>query len=173
MVVQKIDVNGNLKANQEKADCFTAGAHSAGNHTQMDLIIQTPRGNNKGGERALNGKTPCVSANRWEQNNHLLWGKQPRQQDRVNVGEKSRCVPDSSNGSASHFTKTLVGSKIRRLTPTEVCRLFNVPDRYFHDKDSNRLVSESQQYKALGNGWVVDVIAHIFSFIPDKISQNG
>jgi site-specific DNA-cytosine methylase len=47
--------------------------------------------------------------------------------------------------------------------------LFNVPDNYFHDKDGKRLVSESQQYKALGNGWVVDVIAHIFSFIPDAL----
>lgn len=61
--------------------------------------------------------------------------------------------------------KTLEASRIRRLTPTEVCRLFTIPDSYFHDKGGNRLVSESQQYKALGNGWVVDVIAHIFSFI--------
>jgi DNA-cytosine methyltransferase len=58
------------------------------------------------------------------------------------------------------------GVSIRRLTPTEVCRLFTIPDNYFHDKDGKRLVSESQQYKALGNGWIVDVIAHIFSFIP-------
>ncbi len=130
VVVQKIDVNGNLKAHQDKADCFTAGANSAGNHSQMDLIIQRERGFNKGGEKALNGKTPTVSANRLEQNNSL-----------------------SSN------------SRIRRLTPTEVCRLFNVPDNYFHDKDGKRLISESQQYKCLGNGWVVDVIAHIFSLI--------
>ena len=130
VVVQKIDVNGNLKAHQDKAGCFTAGANSAGNHSQMDFIIQRERGFNKGGEKALDGKTPTVSANRWEQNNSL-----------------------SSN------------SRIRRLTPTEVCRLFNVPDSYFHDKDGKRLISESQQYKCLGNGWVVDVIAHIFSFI--------
>jgi site-specific DNA-cytosine methylase len=63
------------------------------------------------------------------------------------------------------WTNTLVGSRIRRLTPTEVCRLFTIDDNYFHDKNGKRLVSESQQYKALGNGWIVDVIAHIFSFI--------
>ena len=125
-----VNVKGNLKTNQDKSGCFTAGANSAGNHSQMDLIIQRERGFNKGGERAFDGKTPTVSANRWEQNNSL-----------------------SSN------------SRIRRLTPTEVCRLFNVPDGYFHDKDGKRLISESQQYKCLGNGWVVDVIAHIFSFI--------
>lgn len=74
------------------------------------------------------------------------------------------CVNNSGQYSMQ-WTNTLVGSRIRRLTPTEVCRLFNVPDSYFQDSNGKRLVSESQQYKALGNGWVVDVIAHIFSFI--------
>ena len=34
----KIDVNGNPKSNQNKASCVTAGAHSGGNHSDMDLI---------------------------------------------------------------------------------------------------------------------------------------
>lgn len=34
----KLDVNGNPKNNQEKASCFTAGAHSGGNHSDMDII---------------------------------------------------------------------------------------------------------------------------------------
>ena len=38
------------------------------------LIKQTPRGNNPGGERAKDGKTPCLSANSWEHNNHLSDG---------------------------------------------------------------------------------------------------
>ena len=35
------------------------------------LVIQKPRGNNLGGDRALDGKAPCMSANSWEHNNHL------------------------------------------------------------------------------------------------------
>ena len=34
-------------------------------------ILQTPRGNNTGGLRALDGKTPTLSSSAWEHNNHL------------------------------------------------------------------------------------------------------
>lgn len=48
---------------------------------------------------------------------------------------------------------------IRRLTPTECSRLQTIPDWYKWE------CSDTQQYKMLGNGWTVDVIAHIMSFI--------
>jgi site-specific DNA-cytosine methylase len=44
----------------------------------------------------------------------------------------------------------------RRLTATECERLQTVPDNY------TDCVSDTQRYKMLGNGWTVDVIAHIF-----------
>lgn len=44
----------------------------------------------------------------------------------------------------------------RKLTPIECERLQTVPDNY------TAHVSNSQRYKMLGNGWTVDVIAHIF-----------
>lgn len=44
----------------------------------------------------------------------------------------------------------------RNLTPLECERLQTVPDNY------TNIVSNSQRYKMLGNGWTVDVIAHIF-----------
>lgn len=50
----------------------------------------------------------------------------------------------------------------RKLTVVECCRLQTVPDNYF-----NGIVSNSQAYKLLGNGWTVDVIVHIFSFMKD------
>ena len=43
----------------------------------------------------------------------------------------------------------------RRLTPLECERLQTVPDNYTDG------VSNTQRYKMLGNGWTVDVIAHI------------
>lgn len=42
-------------------------------------------------------------------------------------------------------------NKIRRLTTIEACRLQNVPDDYFI-KDGKPIVSETQQYRQLGNG---------------------
>ena len=46
---------------------------------------------------------------------------------------------------------------IRKLTVTECKRLQTVPDTYAFP------VSDTQEYKMLGNGWTVDVIAHIMS----------
>ena len=52
-------------------------------------------------------------------------------------------------------------NRIRRLTPKECCRLQTVPDTYFDGAG----ISQSQQYKALGNGWTIDVIVHILNYI--------
>ena len=45
----------------------------------------------------------------------------------------------------------------RKLTPIECERLQTLPDNYTEG------VSNSQRYKMLGNGWTVDVIAHILA----------
>lgn len=49
--------------------------------------------------------------------------------------------------------------KIRRLTPTECKRLQTVPDWY-----DMSVVSDTQQYKMLGNGWTIEVIKYILNF---------
>ena len=197
VVVQINDLNGNLKANQEKSSCFTAGANLAGNHSQSDLIAQTPRGNNNGGavgtairrqvkngglekliEHRKDKKANCVT--QFQQlsmvqcvsmrGRHL--DENGKRVDIRGADTVQRIEPAISEGKTNCVTSVqkdnLIkeGISIRRLTPTEVCRLFTIPDNYFADNAGKRLVSESQQYKALGNGWIVDVIAHIFSFIP-------
>jgi len=60
---------------------------------------------------------------------------------------------------------TLIDEKInyRKLTPIECERLQTVPDNY-----TNK-VSNSQRYKMIGNGWTVDVIAHIFKGLKKTI----
>jgi len=47
----------------------------------------------------------------------------------------------------------------RKLTPIECERLQTVPDNYTEG------VSNSQRYRMLGNGWTVDVVAHILAGI--------
>lgn len=51
---------------------------------------------------------------------------------------------------------------IRKLTVLECKRLQTVPDDYKMN------VSNTQAYKMLGNGWTVDVVAHIFKNIKVK-----
>jgi DNA (cytosine-5)-methyltransferase 3A len=53
----------------------------------------------------------------------------------------------------------LIEGYIRKLTPIECERLQTVPDNY------TNFVSNAQRYKMLGNGWTVDVIAHILKNI--------
>lgn len=50
----------------------------------------------------------------------------------------------------------------RYYTTKEYCRLQTLPDDYLD------MIPESQARKALGNGWTVDVIAHILSAIPKE-----
>ena len=85
---QRVTKKGKVKPSIEKAACLTGGAHSGGNHSDMDII-----------------HTPIVT---------------------------------------------------RRYSVIECERLQTVPDNYTNH------VSNSQRYKMLGNGWTVDVIAHIF-----------
>jgi DNA-cytosine methyltransferase len=48
---------------------------------------------------------------------------------------------------------------IRKLTPIECERLQTLPDNYTAG------ISNTQRYRALGNGWTVDVLTHIFKEI--------
>lgn len=53
--------------------------------------------------------------------------------------------------------KVLVNGRCRKLTPIEYERLQTLPDNYTAG------VSDGARYTACGNGWTVDVIAHIFT----------
>jgi DNA (cytosine-5)-methyltransferase 3A len=53
---------------------------------------------------------------------------------------------------------------VRKLTPRECARLQTYPERCFDVVN----ISNTQWYKAFGNGWTVDVIAHIFKQIPTE-----
>ncbi len=95
-------------------------------------------------------------------------GAQPYQQNRVyHPDGKTPALMQGTGGRTINTTTDAGGGhiRIRRLTPTECARLQTVPDWY------KWVVSETQQYKMLGNGWTVEVIKHIFSFLPDRSKQ--
>jgi DNA (cytosine-5)-methyltransferase 3A len=56
--------------------------------------------------------------------------------------------------------RLLQNGRLRKLTPSECEKLQNVPINY-----TNCGVSDIHRYSMLGNGWTVDVIAHIFKNI--------
>lgn len=62
----------------------------------------------------------------------------------------------TSMGGGHREPKITIGKESwRKLTPLECERLQTVPDNYTNH------VSNTQRYKMLGNGWTIDVIAHI------------
>jgi len=80
---------------------------------------------------------------------------------------RGRKMEDKSNclmAKETDFMQFTKDGKIRRLTPVECERLQTVPDGY------TSIVSDTQRYRMLGNGWTVDVIAYIFSFMNWKLS---
>lgn len=65
---------------------------------------------------------------------------------------------DTDNYITTDYTP-IAKTNLRRLTPIECERLQGVPDNYTEG------VSDTQRYRMLGNGWTVDVIAHIFKYM--------
>lgn len=59
-----------------------------------------------------------------------------------------------------------IAGVIRKLTRLECERLQTLPDGYTNS------ISESQAIKAIGNGWTVDVIAHIFKYLKNNKDEK-
>ena len=82
--------------------------------------------------------------------------------DRINKRQNGQRFSDGQKFytlTAQDRHGVLIEGYVRKLTPTECERLQTLPDGYTEG------VSNSQRYKTLGNGWTVDVLAHIFSQI--------
>lgn len=68
----------------------------------------------------------------------------------------------AASSAASKVKVCSMDGKYRKLTPVECERLQTIPDNW------TDCVSNTQRYKALGNAWTVDVIAHIFECITGR-----
>jgi DNA (cytosine-5)-methyltransferase 1 len=119
----------------QKSSCLTSSAQTKQN-LSTDYIIQN---------REVRQLNPSLESG----------GVQPYQQNRV-------YDVDGISPALCAFKSDLnikLNNQIRRLTPVECERLQTVKDNYTNH------VSDSQRYRMLGNGWTVDVIAHIFGYI--------
>jgi len=157
---QRLEIGGN------KANTITSVQKDS-----LICMIQKTRGFNKGGVKSLNGKTPTLSSHSWEQNNKLVIQPVKDKLFAVRSIYNKTLNFDKSNtlGSNSQYQTAKTGQglvdfekqTIRRLTPIECERLQGLPDNYTDG------ISNTQRYKALGNAFNVDVVAHILSFIKE------
>ena len=89
-----------------------------------------------------------------------------RQVKEKQLQEFQSSMPGNKQGIDFEVNGIRYVAAIRRLTPQECAELQTLP----HDYEF--VTSETQQYKGLGNGWNIETIKHIFSFIP-KEKLNG
>jgi DNA-cytosine methyltransferase len=162
-----------LDLNAKSRTIRNGGSATATDKHNWDLIVHNtmPRSSTsgKGGTGHLSradGKTYCLDTGNTNAvevrqvkqistNNKSNGGTQPYQQDRIYD------IDGISPALQAQLTKgsTMINtSRIRRLTPIECERLQTVADNYTNH------VSDSQRYKMLGNGWTIDVIAHILKY---------
>ena len=94
----------------------------------------------------------CKTYYQYDQN---LLGHNSQDQRYYDCTEKCNTLLKSS----SSIPKVKVGEEIYLLTPEECEKLQTLPVGY------TKGVSNQKRYEALGNGWTVDVIAHIFRYL--------
>lgn len=124
----------------------------------------TPKRTDQRLEPRSDGKTNCLTS---IQKDNLICqmhrGKKSRPERIYNIEGNS---PTIGNNHFSYETRICDKNIIRRLTPAECARLQTIPEWY------KWRCSDTQQYKMLGNGWTVDVIVHILSFMNFPIKSK-
>ena len=73
---------------------------------------------------------------------------------------KTTTLTANGGGRGAKTGLYLINGQVRKLTPIEAERAQNLPDDYTAG------VSNTARLKAIGNGWTVDVIAHMLSSLP-------
>lgn len=143
------------EVDRDKSYCIDANYFKGTNAKQYlcksrrQLVWVIPEATKKGYVEVSNGD--CID---------LTFIKSKTRRGRLML-EKSNCL------TASKFNYCKVTNDwFRILTPLECERLQTVPEGY------TDCVSNTQRYKMLGNGWTVDVIAHILGGLKNETAAN-
>lgn len=176
--------NGSVKESNtagQYASCLTAGAHSGGNHSDMDLIVEptvkqignvmptaTRDNPNQGRVYDPLGLAPCLNKMESGGREPLVMtlntkdadGKEPPQQERVYSHDGIMTALSAQLGGRYNITTQGTKTRIRRLTPRECMRLQSVSD-HITDKLIAAGISDTQMYRAAGDACTVNVIYEI------------
>ena len=85
---------------------------------------------------------------------------------RVN-SPNAKCQTLTTCGGGNTQKKVYEDGRCRKLTPLEYERLQTLPDNY------TDCLADTSRYTAIGNGWTVDVIAHIFKQVATYERQTA
>lgn len=98
------------------------------------------------------------------------------QQDRLYfLDKKASTVPRSRT--ETKFNVYLGDETYKKTCPIEIERLQTLPDNYtkygINNKGETKEIPKTKRFEAIGNGWTVDVIAHIFKFLPKEYTNEN
>ena len=165
-----------MSADTEKTQCLTASMGCGGGNNPLVAEPITKR--SMSNLRMPDEKSKTLLSSMWKgsQSNGMtnvperigeLAGCGTGQANRIySVRGKSVCLNANGGGGGAKTGLYKVDLPdgdyiIRKLTPLECERLQTLPDNFTSG------ISNTQRYKAIGNGWTVDVIAHILKGVAD------
>lgn len=133
---------------------------------RRNMVVQVNPSTESGGKQPyqqnriydVDGKSPALLA-QLTSGSHKIY-QRPRGYNKGGIIEHGKSTTLSSN-SWQENNFVIADGNVRKLTVKECCRLQTVPDDYF-----DGIVSATQAYRMLGNGWTIDMIAFILSFMP-------
>jgi DNA (cytosine-5)-methyltransferase 3A len=175
--VEPVMINASLVSAQNRKRSFWVGKKVNDGYIQVEIPLPEDRGillkdilENGSVDRL---KSYCIDANYYRGSNWKQYKTRGRRQlvivgnisnnsqgNRVYSPEsKSTTLSANGGGWGAKTGLYLTENIVRKLTPIECERLQGLPDNYTEG------VSNTQRYKALGNAFNVDVVAHILKYI--------
>lgn len=110
------------------------------------VLYQRPGGYNKGGFTVTEKKNPPITASGQQNNVYTVTDGVVLIQNKKGVKPYKISIPDGQY-------------LIRPFTPEECELLQGLPAGY------TEMIPKTRRYKAIGNGWTVDAVAHILNYI--------
>jgi DNA (cytosine-5)-methyltransferase 3A len=163
-----------LRTGEDKAVTLTARYFKMGRtDNYVGCIAQIGKGGQGGRIYSTGGKSTALSANGGgggaktglyavaQRGRNIVNGKRKdilgaKTEQRIEIGQTEKAHAITS---VSKDSMVMENHTIRKLTPVECERLQSLPDNYTEG------ISNSQRYKALGNAFNVEVVAHILKGI--------
>lgn len=166
--VEPIEINSNLVSCQNRRRLYWTNIPNIKQPIDKNILIKDVIYDDNykifTNERIIKTKKTTKNYIKWDTSGKGYWSQQDRAYfkngkmcslTRCNPTDKLNIVVDLENGI------------YRRMHPIEAERCQNVPDNYTDVSG----ISSNRRFEMLGNGWTVDVIAHIFGFLPEKFKE--
>jgi DNA-cytosine methyltransferase len=148
--VEPILINSNLVSAQNRERLYWTNISNITQPENKNILVKDILDFNSE-HKILSEKT--INKHNFYKKNYKPIGKSPTLTTELAHGTGKNITPKC------HYEIKEITGEDRVFSPIECERLQTVPDNY------SSVVSNTQRYKMLGNGWTIDVVTHIFKNI--------